>query len=434
MKRRGALILGLLLFIIPLVSAYHSNVGIGGSAVLNPAINVEEGIDNAEKPVTTPFEKNLGFYNLPDLTVEEIGVPDMLPMNSVIGQGFPITIKNVGETEVKGQVMVLLEIYSKHGKNCKINMYAGGGVGTGSNPSIFSLHRLVRSTFIAPGESLKVYAYDYITKGSSFSPRSGCLTKVLSEDITFRVTVNPVGGSLYSGLIPQGRIKESDMTNNILEKTVKVVNDPSIIPTLAIPVKFEPGMNVFSMPVKDEINSYAFMQSTGCTLFGLNKDYNKMTGWGTRKIPQITTYLDQLPFDENLETGTIYAALCEFPLTFTFEGKDPGVFKQELTPRGVTAVTTRSGMMGMQLHQLIDGCSNLAAGNSDIYRFTKGWANNNMKSTAHRMFYRANVVPGEAYFVLCDNSAGGEWDFDPEEKEGTYRYRASRILDTDHIN
>ncbi|MBI5065682.1 hypothetical protein HZA97_05590 [Candidatus Woesearchaeota archaeon] len=435
MKRRGVILLGfLLVLLIPVVSAYHGNVGIGGSYAVNPDIESKKGIDKVEKPLTTPFEKNLGFYNLPDLTVEEIGVPDKLPKNSIIGQGFPITIKNVGETIAEGQIMVLLETYSKHGMRCQINMFAGGGLGAGSNPSVFSLQNLVRSTYVAPGESLKVYAYDYITKGSQFSPRSGCLTKVLNEDITFRVTVNPVGGSLYSGTIPKGRIKESDMTNNVLEKTVEVVDDPSVIPELSIPIKFMPGMNIFSMPVEQEMNAYSLTESTGCTLFGLNDSFSKENGWGSRKVPSITPYLKQLAPEEMLKPGTVYGALCEFPLTVTFAGKDPGFFEKKLTPRGVTAVTTRAGMMGRQLHQLIDGCSNLAGGGSDIYMFTKGWENVNQKSSAHRIFYLANVVPGETYFVYCYNDAGGTWDFDPAKKEGEYEYRKARILDEDHIN
>lgn len=433
MQRRGVILVGFLLFLVPLVSAYHANVGISGGYAVSPSVKSEKGVKTPEKPATTQFEKNLGFYALPDLIVEEIGLPDALPKNSILGQGFPIKIKNIGEAIAEGQVMVLLEIKSKHGKNCKINLYAGGGVGTRSNPSVFSLHRLVRSTFIAPGESLNVYAYDYITRGSYFAPGSGCLTRILNSDVTVRATVNPIGGSLYSGLIPRGRIKESDMTNNRLEKTIKITGDFLKIPELSIPVRFVSGMNLFSMPVEDEVSVYAFTQSTGCTLFKLGEEYSKTTGWGTRKVPQITPYLENLNFDEMLKPGVVYAALCEFPLTFTFTGKDPGVFEQELTPRGVTAVATRAGMMGMQFYQLIDGCSNLVGGNSDIYRFTKGWENVNRKLRAHRMFYRANVVPGEAYFVLCDNSAGGVWDFNPEEKKGKYSYRRSRILDSDHI-
>ncbi len=433
MKRRGVLLIALLLFLVPLVSAYHGNVGTGGSYSVNPDIESKPGIERTQKPGTTSFEKNLGVYGFPDLIVESIGVPDSLPKNSIIGQGFPIVIKNIGEFPAEGQVMLLLDIYSKHGKRCGINMYAGGGVGTGSNPSVFSLSHLVRSTSIAPGETLTVYAYDYITRGSSFAPRSGCLTKVLAEDITFRATVNPVGGGLYSSLIPKGRIKESDMTNNILEKTVKVTEKVSESQELAFPVKFEPGMNIFSMPVKDNVSAYSFTQSTGCTIFGLSEDYSKETAWGTRKLPSITPFLEQLNYDDMLNPGIVYGALCEFPLTFTFIGKDPGVFETRLKPQGVTAVTTRAGMMGMQLYQLIDGCSNLAGGNSNIYRFTKGWENVNRKSMAHRMFYRANVVPGEAYFVMCDNSAGGTWDFNPEDKK-QYSYRNSRILDPDHVN
>ena len=394
------------------VSGYHVAVG-GYSYGTQPEYSIQEGITPDKKPIVTSFEEELGGYSLPDLVVNKIDLPDELPVNSIIGPGWNVEIKNIGAGKVDGQANVVVELFSKHSSRCRIEVYSGGSLGE-TNPAYYNLMRMMRHTVLYPGQTLKVPIYDSLGRTTGSSNDFGCLSKILTGDLTVKVTVNPEGGGVQGGLvpIPGRRVKESDTTNNVAEKTVKIV-DLENIKNIKFPYKLREGMNAFFVPVKTDVSVYGFEGATGCSLYGVNETMLK--GYSNRKAPDLAQMTMSVDYSETLTPGKAYVAKCPQDAVILFEGSDPGAFEKEVNQKGLTLAPTRVGMMGRRVFQLLKGCANAGGQNLAFNHIVNGNRNLIGKLVTELVSYNNLVAPGDAYLVYCDST--GErpvWDISKE--------------------
>jgi hypothetical protein len=411
MTKRGLLLLVVLILASTSVIGYHTAVG-GAPYGTLPEYSIKEGISPTDKPKVTSFEEELGGYSIPDLVINKINLPDELPLNSIIGSGWTVEIKNIGAGKVSGQVDVDAELFSRHWSRCKVRVYSGGSVGE-NNPSYYNLRNMLRHTILYPGQTLIVPIYDSIGRTAS-SPESSCLGRILTDDLTVRITVNPEGGGGGAGqnFVAGRRVQESDTTNNIAEKTVKV-NNLENLKSIKFPYRLKEGMNAFYVPVKTNISVFGFEGSTGCSLYGV--DESMLKGYSNRKAPDIGQMTVSVDAFETLTPGKAYVAKCPHSATILFEGPDPGAFEKEILQQGLNLVPTRAGMMGRRAFQLLKGCANAGGVNVMFNHIVNGNRNYANKLLTEIVNYNDLIAPGDAYLVYC-NTAGERpvWDISKE--------------------
>lgn len=396
MIKRGCFFALVFILLATSVLGYHVAIGAYTFGTL-PDFNISDGITPVQKPKITAFEDDLDVYAQPDLVVTNINLPDELPENSIIGPGWTVEIKNIGAGKAEGQINVRAELFSKQISRCVFDVYAGGSYGE-KNPAYMNLMKMLRFTRLFPGQTLEVPIYDKLGRASEAPADSGCLGRVMNNDITIKITVNPIGGG---GIEPKGRIEESDMTNNILTKTIKIVSADKM-KNIRFPYTLLEGMSVFYPPVKSNISVFGLEGSTGCSVYDV--DEKQLKSYSNKRVPDISQILNPSDPFETLKPGKAYATKCQNKAIVLFEGEDSGAFSKEVNNRGLTIVPTRAGMMGRRVFQLLKGCARASSARVQFFHIVSGNRNLNSKILSETMGYNDLISPGDAYIVYCDST------------------------------
>lgn len=367
---------------------------------------------------------------LPDLIITKIDVPDELPAGSRI-EGFQVSIKNIGEGSVDSTAELLVKMKSPTMPSCQEKVRLGTGTGTSANPRFESSSRRNRGGyFLAPGKEDVVYVNFGVLGSGRETAGAAICTQPLREYVNITAEINPKGGRSYGS--SQGMVLESDDSNNVFNKNIHVGFDV-IADTLTL--KLVAGLNAFSVPLITNTTVEELSLKSGCNIFKLpftKESYGNRRSFDTSKIVPA-------PLSEVLDPLTPYFADCKYFSThITLKGKDPGAFNLEINPKSVTFLPVRSGMIGNQLKDYLQGCSDVFFGTTGFYSYVTVYNTYNRNSIGKKLISERRestntLVPGIFYFVYCDSSYGGVWDPDLYEVASKRAQLLGEEIDDDYV-
>jgi len=412
----------LIVLLVSMSAVFAYAYGTTGSYFGYTYVGLNSG-PNAEvyAPSTTTFSST---YKLPDLIVSKIFIPDNIQQYTTL-ESLAVEIKNVGNAEASGYIYVDISITGENIPGCKTRAIAGGSNGGLSSTNSPYQHRyaslLPNQTFIVP---LSTPAIGYSVPGSCQLP--------ITKDVTITAEVNPIGGSIGISRTPRGRILESDMSNNVLAKTVNAVKisstqtDSKVMFTHQF--KLVPGMNAFSMPLVTEFTVKSFRESTGCELFEYLAETTAQSS-GNRVLDLSDLTLAKL--DEKMMPGIPYFARCTYGSTVSINGYDPGPFNKALVYNGLNVVTTRASMRGLRLFEVAEDCGRAYSSGrgTSFYAYASGTRNILGKLLVETAPPQNPIVPGQLYLATCGNPGGGIWD----SSSGSQSYAVMRPEGADHL-
>ncbi len=345
---------------------------------------------------------------LPDLVITKIDVPDQLPAGSHI-EGFQVHIKNIGEGPVDGSAELLVKMKSSNMHSCQEKIRLGTGTGTSSNPRFESSSRRNRGGYILDAGKEDIVYVNFGSGGRETAGAAIC-TQPLRDYVNITAEINPKGGK-FAGSSYKGNILESNDANNILNKEIYVGFD---VAADTLTLKFVAGLNAFSVPLITNTTVGELSSKSGCDIYKLpvTKEVFK------NKRSFDTTKLVPVHSSDVLDPLVPYFGYCKYYSAYaTLKGKDPGTMNIDVAGNGLTFLPIRSGMVGNQLKDYLDGCSNSFGGPTNFYSYLTVSDRDNRQAFSIRLISERRestdtIIPGLFYFMYCDGYGGGVWDSD----------------------